>query len=703
MQHGFGSKALKNIQNQQRLVNGGMSYPESAAAIEAAAKEGREVGSVEDERARAAQRKALTPTPRPMEHKTLAKLPGATDGPCVLFIEGFAMADFMAGNLLGLPSKIPGVPTSQEAKVAWRGMRIMRISCLVEMELSKLAMEACCVEIASGLYHAVVVVDLAQDHRLFESELGTALQTFVGAGGALAFPTSEGLNLVSTMARLFETAWVGSSYYRTQWSAAEENRENIQSTFGDRLSSSAFSAKACSLRKVPPHERCFGVNEKSRTQSLVPFMTGQVVSKPAEPDADYDVCVATHRFGEGTVAFFGDVNCEGRTAELVAAFIGSTSKEFPVNAWRVQPGAAGSSARAGQGTARQQPPAAQCADGSLLNPGTRVEVHGLQSSPHLNGRSAHVLHLDKASGRFAVELELTKKGENHSFKAKEANLKVLPARARTAAALQELLDQAQTGDRVSIAAGRFVDLRPRIGGGLEIKSAITLEGRGPTASVLTFPIVVVNGAAGDLLHLSKFAVEQATINVGGLGIRRAWLSHLHISLDCAGGVDVLTLEPMSPERDHRDSILVEDCMVRGGSDGVMINTDGVRLLRCRVLNAANRGIFANHSFIVEDCTVQGCGGYGMKTRSGCERRGRNHIQTGPWDAHQCSGGFGMGPSDELYDEEGEESDGVYDEEGEEEVGMYGFTHDEEMELLSQGVKPWEDDAHDVLAALRGDY
>ena len=29
-----------------------------------------------------------------------------------------------------------------------------------------------------------------------------------------------------------------------------------------------------------------------------------------------------------------------------------------------------------------------------------------------------------------------------------------------------------------------------------------------------------------------------------------------------------------------------------------------------------------------------CGGYGMKTRAGCERRGNNTIQPGPWDGHQ---------------------------------------------------------------------
>ena len=63
-----------------------------------------------------------------------------------------------------------------------------------------------------------------------------------------------------------------------------------------------------------------------------------------------------------------------------------------------------------------------------------------------------------------------------------------------------------------------------------------------------------------------------------------------------------------------------------------------------------------------------------------------------------SGGGLRGPS-ENYDEGYDDED--YDDE--DEIGPYGFTHEEEMELLSQGVKPWEDDAHAVLDALRGDY
>ena len=50
------------------------------------------------------------------------------------------------------------------------------------------------------------------------------------------------------------------------------------------------------------------------------------------------------------------------------------------------------------------------------------------------------------------------------------------------------------------------------------------------------------------------------------------------------------------------------------------------------------------------------------------------------------GGFGMGGDDDEDDDDRNE---------------FGFTQDETMDLLSQGVKPWEDDAHAVLAAPGG--
>ena len=80
------------------------------------------------------------------------------------------------------------------------------------------------------------------------------------------------------------------------------------------------------------------------------------------------------------------------------------------------------------------------------------------------------------------------RGEAHSIKAKAANLLAIPARPRTALALQELVDMAGEGCRVSIPTGRFV------GEGtcarLVITRAITLQGN---QSVLCFPLSVSPG------------------------------------------------------------------------------------------------------------------------------------------------------------------------------------------------------------------
>ena len=45
----------------------------------------------------------------------------------------------------------------------------------------------------------------------------------------------------------------------------------------------------------------------------------------------------------------------------------------------------------------------------------------------------------------------------------------------------------------------------------------------------------------------------------------------------------------------------------------------------------------------------------------------------------------------------------YDYDDDESVGPFGFSASDTEDLLCQGVKPWEADAHAVLAALSGDY
>ena len=167
----------------------------------------------------------------------------------------------------------------------------------------------------------------------FEQAFGDLLRDFVSAGGVVAFPSSEGM-LVSTLKKYFDVDWEMSNYYRTNWGPClEDNERIINESFGNgnlsRRLIKEYSAKGVSLR-VPKHERCFGVTKNSRTQSLVPHMSGRDVSKQCE-DGNYDVNIAVHDYGKGTIAYFGDVNAEQETIWLVAAFVESRSPKLPID------------------------------------------------------------------------------------------------------------------------------------------------------------------------------------------------------------------------------------------------------------------------------------------------------------------------------------------------------------------------------------
>ena len=48
-------------------------------------------------------------------------------------------------------------------------------------------------------------------------------------------------------------------------------------------------------------------------------------------DENYDVIVAVHEYGKGSVAYFGDCNAEDQTIWLVAAFLESRSPKLPID------------------------------------------------------------------------------------------------------------------------------------------------------------------------------------------------------------------------------------------------------------------------------------------------------------------------------------------------------------------------------------
>ena len=258
-----------------------------------------------------------------------------------------------------------------------------------------------------------------------------------------------------------------------------------------------------------------------------------------------------------------------------------------------------------------------------LPAGTRVELHGLQSAVHLNGRAAHVLGLNADSGRLTVELMLAQEEEAYMQRVKETNIRALDPLPRTADALAAVLASARAGARVSIPAGKYL---PGAHSRLEIPTALTVEGH---KAELHFAVSVSAQATGALLQLSNFSVVNAPLTVTGKNIKQAVLQNITVSLPPHSDNDALTLNDICQHA--IGPILLDTCTVRGGAESVFINACGVHLKGCHISGAASRGVFANYDFVIQDSVVTNCGGYGMKTRAGCQRRGNNSIQAGPWD------------------------------------------------------------------------
>lgn len=109
-------------------------------------------------------------------------------------------------------------------------------------------------------------------------------------------------------------------------------------------------------------------------------------------------------------------------------------------------------------------------------------------------------------------------------------------------------------------------------------------------------------------------------------------------LNCRTCVDALHLDKLTSKRKSKDMprndgrVLLERCNVFGGSDGVHVDCPEVLIKNSKILGAASRGMFVSDDCTVENVTIQHCGGYGMKTRGGVTRKGKNSIQAGPWDA-----------------------------------------------------------------------
>eukprot|EP00614_Pseudopedinella_elastica_P030528 CAMPEP_0172639946 /NCGR_PEP_ID=MMETSP1068-20121228/220638_1 /TAXON_ID=35684 /ORGANISM="Pseudopedinella elastica, Strain CCMP716" /LENGTH=434 /DNA_ID=CAMNT_0013453207 /DNA_START=51 /DNA_END=1355 /DNA_ORIENTATION=+ len=355
--------------------------------------------------------------------------------------------------------------------------------------------------------------------------------------------------------------------------------------------------------------------------AYAPFIKALCVRSPAAEEAAKTECViCLHAMGADTAL----CQIEPCGHQYHAACLDSWKDSCPA-------------CRGPQGSVRALPPGTEPRTSfPKIHVGARVRLQGLVGSAALNGRTGSVLSFDEEQGRYAVGLLVaySDDGKRTSVKVKEANLEVLPS--LDAAELQAAVDAAPAGSRVLLPQGKV--LRAADGAPLVVRKALTLDGKGhnttlqagATGTTLDFPIRVEAEGQGSLL-LSRFSTT-APMLVTGPELTRARLFQVTVDLRSRRGQDddALTLRRIG--RGYKEGLtLLEECQVVGGADGVLVDTTGCVLKRCLIYAAQSRGVFANSDFVVDGCTIQGCGGYGMKTRMGCERRGENDIQPGPWD------------------------------------------------------------------------
>eukprot|EP01079_Euglenida_sp_SAG-EU17-18_P006399 gene6399-1140_t len=200
--------------------------------------------------------------------------------------------------LQGIPGYIPGSGfdpwgVGDTIKHAIGGMNLAGI-------------EKCKAAICSGRYHAIVCVDIQSQESeqsaatLFERHLGPTVRAFAEAGGAVAFPTSFGDTIVPILRRIFGVVWETNDHYWGKW---EHASGDIPLNFGPDAPVS-FGAKSHGLRNVPKTERMYG----SRYHNERALGDGD----------DYDVSVAVHNIGSGSLVYFGERNMGKEIAQLVA-------------------------------------------------------------------------------------------------------------------------------------------------------------------------------------------------------------------------------------------------------------------------------------------------------------------------------------------------------------------------------------------------
>jgi len=154
--------------------------------------------------------------------------------------------------------------------------------------------------ILSGKYPVILVCDLSENVQWFTSKFRSCLRSFVHAGGIVAFPTCEGVHLcIYALRPIFGLQWDRGDYRRSdiiksatpltsQWCPKAPSRMNV---------------KGVSLKNVSASERLYS------------------------PVNSTEAACAIAQYGRGFIAYFGDVNQEDETIQLIFEVLQSARRK----------------------------------------------------------------------------------------------------------------------------------------------------------------------------------------------------------------------------------------------------------------------------------------------------------------------------------------------------------------------------------------
>lgn len=146
-------------------------------------------------------------------------------------------------------------------------------------------------------------------------EFTEAAKEWCNAGGNFMVQ-GERMRQCGNWPKWFDKKWKDSDYYRADHKclalgpdATHWRRQWYQGAHG--AVHSRYNVKACMIQDVDGDEILFGTTEDAVSYSLVPGFGGVKIGAGK-------VAIAHGRYGEGTVSFFGDVNFEDETLQIMA-------------------------------------------------------------------------------------------------------------------------------------------------------------------------------------------------------------------------------------------------------------------------------------------------------------------------------------------------------------------------------------------------